>query len=161
MCSWRIRAVLDLSFVEVLDAMRVQLKRKNFEQIPQLTSTRELDLTHKFDLVPDGFSGTKYAVMIGINYVGHSSGELVRLFWAVCRCVDGGVGTCSLDGFHAHVHAFPVLSFSFQRGCHNDVGNMVRLFKSRHFRMNNIPTHTTCASPTTFTEKIHYGCSRL
>ena len=70
-----------MSFVEVLDAMRVQLKRKNFEQIPQLTSTRELDLTHKFDLVPDGFSGTKYAVMIGINYVGHSSGELVRLFW--------------------------------------------------------------------------------
>ena len=69
----------DLSFVEVLDAMRVQLRRQNFEQIPQLTSTRELDLTHKFDLVPDGFSGTKYAVMIGINYVGHSSGELVRM----------------------------------------------------------------------------------
>ena len=76
----------DLSFVEVLDAMRVQLRRQNFEQIPQLTSTRELDLTHKFDLVPDGFSGTKYAVMIGINYVGHSSGELVRE--VLCRFVS-------------------------------------------------------------------------
>jgi hypothetical protein len=70
--------LLNILYKDVLDAMRVQLRRQNFEQIPQLTSTRELDLTHKFDLVPDGFSGTKYAVMIGINYVGHSSGELVR-----------------------------------------------------------------------------------
>lgn len=73
----------DLSFVEVLDQMRIELGRKRFEQIPQLTSTQELDLTHKFDLVPDGFHGNKYAVMVGINYIGHSPGELVcvsRLF---------------------------------------------------------------------------------
>ena len=73
----------DLSFVEVLDAMRVKLGQKNFTQIPQLTSTQELDLQHKFDLVPDDFSGNKYALMIGINYVGHSPGELVRSAYLV------------------------------------------------------------------------------
>lgn len=69
----------DMSFVEVLEAMRVELGRKGFEQIPQLTSSQEIDLTHKFDLVPDNFRGNKYAVMIGINYVGHNPGELVRV----------------------------------------------------------------------------------
>jgi len=66
----------DLSFVEVLGAMRENLEAKGYTQIPQLTSTKELDLTHKFDLVPDGFEGTKRAVMVGINYVGHDPGEL-------------------------------------------------------------------------------------
>eukprot|EP00934_Nitzschia_sp_Nitz4_P002968 Nitzschia sp. Nitz4//scaffold26_size159584//111716//113050//NITZ4_002505-RA/size159584-snap-gene-0.46-mRNA-1//-1//CDS//3329545124//2958//frame0 len=66
----------DLSFVEVLGAMRDMLSKKGYSQIPQLTSTKELDLTHKFDLVPDDFSGTARALMIGINYVGHSPGEL-------------------------------------------------------------------------------------
>jgi hypothetical protein len=69
----------DMSFVEVLEAMRVELGRKGFEQIPQLTSSQEIDLTNKFDLVPDNFRGNKYAVMIGINYVGHNPGELVRV----------------------------------------------------------------------------------
>lgn len=67
----------DMSFVEVLEAMRVELGRKGFEQIPQLTSSKEIDLTDKFDLVPNNFRGNKYAVMIGINYVGHNPGELV------------------------------------------------------------------------------------
>lgn len=70
----------DLSFIEVLDQMRDKLKDGGYEQIPQLTSTTELDLTHKFDLVPDHFEGTKRAVMVGINYVGHDPGELVRIY---------------------------------------------------------------------------------
>ncbi len=72
-----------LSFIEVLDQMRDILKDKSYSQIPQLTSTKELDLTHKFDLVPDNFKGTKRAVMIGINYVGHDPGELVRRFCGI------------------------------------------------------------------------------
>ena len=66
-----------LSFIEVLDQMRDALKDKDFTQIPQLTSTKELNLNNKFELVPDEFQGTKRAVMIGINYVGHDPGELV------------------------------------------------------------------------------------
>lgn len=69
---------VDLSFIEVLGHMREKLEGKGYSQIPQLTSTLELDLNHKFDLVPDDFSGTKRAVMIGINYIGDDPGELVR-----------------------------------------------------------------------------------
>lgn len=66
-----------MSFIEVLDEMRDMLKKKSFGQIPQLSSTRELDMSHKFELVPDGFEGTRRAVMVGINYTGHNPGELV------------------------------------------------------------------------------------
>jgi len=55
--------------------MRGVLDAKNFEQIPQLSSSRELDVDTKFDITPDNFNGTKRAVLIGINYVGQE-GEL-------------------------------------------------------------------------------------
>lgn len=65
----------DLSFKDVLLKMRDVLDDKRFEQIPQLTSSRNLDVDTKFDITPDDFNGTKRAVLIGINYVGQS-GEL-------------------------------------------------------------------------------------
>lgn len=66
-----------LSFKTVLQSMRTMLRAKNFTQIPQLSSSRELDVDTKFDITPDGgdFHGTKRAVLIGINYVGQN-GEL-------------------------------------------------------------------------------------
>lgn len=67
----------DLSFTEVLEQMRVQLGSSGYTQIPQLSSMNPLDVNTKFDLVPDTHEGgTKRAVMIGINYVGDSPGEL-------------------------------------------------------------------------------------
>jgi len=61
----------DLSFQDVLLQMRQILKQGRYTQIPQLSSSRPLDIHHKFDLIPDNFSGgTKRAVLIGINYVG-------------------------------------------------------------------------------------------
>lgn len=60
----------DLSFQEVLTKMRGILSQGRFTQVPQLSSSRPLDIHHKFDLVPDNFSGNRLAVMIGINYVG-------------------------------------------------------------------------------------------
>ena len=65
----------DLSFQDVLTQMRGILSNKNFEQIPQLSSSRPMRIETKFDLTPEGFNGTKRAVLIGINYVGQS-GEL-------------------------------------------------------------------------------------
>ena len=62
----------DLSFQEVLLAMRDILSQGRFTQVPQLSSSRPLDVHHKFNFVPDDFSGTRRAVMIGINYVGKS-----------------------------------------------------------------------------------------
>lgn len=65
----------DLSFTEVLEAMREDLAG-SYTQIPQLTSMNPIDVNAKFDLVPDTATGTRRAVMIGINYVGDSPGEL-------------------------------------------------------------------------------------
>lgn len=65
----------DISFQELLLKMRDILSDGGYSQIPQLTSSRCLDVKCPFNIVPDGFSGTKRAVMIGINYVGQQ-GEL-------------------------------------------------------------------------------------
>ena len=66
----------DLSFTQVLEQMRGHLKAKGYTQIPQLTSANPIDVNTDFDLVPKTATGTRRAVMIGINYVGHSPGEL-------------------------------------------------------------------------------------
>ena len=50
--------------------MRNVLAKDKYTQIPQLTSSRPIDITTKFDLVPPNCTGTKRAVLIGINYVG-------------------------------------------------------------------------------------------
>ena len=66
----------DLSFVQVLTTMRERLESNGYQQIPQLSSSAPIDIHRKFDLVPDESSGTRRAVMIGINYIGHESGVL-------------------------------------------------------------------------------------
>lgn len=55
----------DLTFKETLFAVREQLKKKSFEQIPQLSSSRPTNLDETFRLVPEDFAGTRRAVMIG------------------------------------------------------------------------------------------------
>lgn len=66
----------DLSWKDVLGEVRGQLKTKGYKQIPQLSSSRPTDLDETFTLAPKDFSGTKRAVMIGINYIGDDPGEL-------------------------------------------------------------------------------------
>lgn len=65
----------DLSFQEVLLKIRDILKASKYTQIPQLTSSRQLDVHSPFEIVPSGSTGTKRAVIIGINYIGQQ-GEL-------------------------------------------------------------------------------------
>lgn len=65
----------DLSFSDTLLKVRDILKGKGFSQIPQLSSSRPMDVKKPFDLVPENMTGTRRAVMIGINYVGQE-GEL-------------------------------------------------------------------------------------
>jgi len=60
------------SWVELLRAMRSNLLEKGFDQVPQLTSSRMIDVNKPFKLINDDNYGTKRAVMIGINYVGQS-----------------------------------------------------------------------------------------
>jgi len=64
-----------LSFQQVLMEMRKILKSKRYSQIPQLSSSRPLDVHEQFAIVPENFNGTRRAVIIGINYVGQK-GEL-------------------------------------------------------------------------------------
>jgi hypothetical protein len=42
----------------------------------QLTSSHHIDVNEKFDLVPNESSGTRRAVLVGINYIGHEQGVL-------------------------------------------------------------------------------------
>lgn len=61
-----------LTWIELLRRMRVVLRQKGFEQVPQLSSSEMLDVNNKpFKITPDDcLEGTKRAVLIGINYTG-------------------------------------------------------------------------------------------
>ena len=56
--------------------MREDLESSGYTQIPQLTSSKPIDVNAKFDLVPDEATGTRRALLIGINYIGHDVGVL-------------------------------------------------------------------------------------
>ena len=82
-----------ITFHKLLFDMRKQLSSKKFTQIPQLSSSRCLNLSQPFSLTSnESFitkkgstgSGTKHALMIGINYVGMD---------------------CELSGCHNDVHS--------------------------------------------------------
>lgn len=60
-----------MSWVTLLRSMRQNLLNKGFDQVPQLTSSRLIDVNKPLKITNDTSSyGTKRAVMIGINYVG-------------------------------------------------------------------------------------------
>eukprot|EP00565_Helicotheca_tamesis_P000091 CAMPEP_0185735454 /NCGR_PEP_ID=MMETSP1171-20130828/25339_1 /TAXON_ID=374046 /ORGANISM="Helicotheca tamensis, Strain CCMP826" /LENGTH=329 /DNA_ID=CAMNT_0028405775 /DNA_START=34 /DNA_END=1023 /DNA_ORIENTATION=+ len=63
----------NLSWVDTLRQMRTILKGKGFEQVPQLTSSRMIDVNETMEIVKG--DGAKRALLIGINYVGQN-GEL-------------------------------------------------------------------------------------
>jgi len=65
----------DLSWVEALEGMREILKSQGYDQIPQLTSSRMIDVSEPVSFAPSDSEGTKRAVVVGINYVGQE-GEL-------------------------------------------------------------------------------------
>lgn len=62
------------SWVAVLRAMRHNLKTKGYDQVPQLSSSRMINVEAPMQIVNNP-QGTKRAVLIGINYVGQD-GEL-------------------------------------------------------------------------------------
>ena len=64
----------DQSWVDVLRAMRNNLAAEGFSQVPQLSSSRMIDVNQPMSIL-NGPAGTKRAVLIGINYVGQN-GEL-------------------------------------------------------------------------------------
>ena len=59
-------SAVDLSFQDVLTKVREQLQKKGYTQIPQLSSSRPMDINKQFDFAPDNMSGTKRAVMMWV-----------------------------------------------------------------------------------------------
>jgi hypothetical protein len=59
-----------LTWVELLRRMRTVLGGMGYDQIPQLTSSRLIDVGKTMYIVPPGATGTKRAILIGINYEG-------------------------------------------------------------------------------------------
>ena len=59
----------NLSFQDVLTKVRGVLQGR-YTQIPQLSSSRPMDISSPFEIVPKGCTGTKRALLIGINYIG-------------------------------------------------------------------------------------------
>lgn len=78
-----------MSWVEVLRKMRAELRNMGYSQVPQLTSSRMVDVNTTMYIVPPGSTGRRRAILIGINYVGQQ-GQLsgchndVRY---VCLCI--------------------------------------------------------------------------
>ncbi|KAL3904128.1 MAG: hypothetical protein SGPRY_011406, partial [Prymnesium sp.] len=62
------------TWLELIEGMRGILAEKSFTQVPQLSSSRPLELKEKFSVTGAG-GGKKRALLIGINYVGQQ-GEL-------------------------------------------------------------------------------------
>eukprot|EP00339_Tiarina_fusa_P001987 CAMPEP_0117005264 /NCGR_PEP_ID=MMETSP0472-20121206/5947_1 /TAXON_ID=693140 ORGANISM="Tiarina fusus, Strain LIS" /NCGR_SAMPLE_ID=MMETSP0472 /ASSEMBLY_ACC=CAM_ASM_000603 /LENGTH=305 /DNA_ID=CAMNT_0004706465 /DNA_START=166 /DNA_END=1086 /DNA_ORIENTATION=- len=62
-----------LSWIDLLHKMRSVLRQKGFDQVPQLSASRLLDVNDAFEIVPQASKmsgGAKRAILIGINYVG-------------------------------------------------------------------------------------------
>jgi len=63
-----------MSWVELLQRMRTELKNMGYEQIPQLSSSKMIRVREPMYIVPPGSTGRRRALLIGINYVGQQGG---------------------------------------------------------------------------------------
>jgi hypothetical protein len=59
-----------ISWVECLRMMRAELNRMGYDQIPQLTSSRYIEVEKPMYIVPPNSGGRRRAILIGINYTG-------------------------------------------------------------------------------------------
>eukprot|EP00755_Sulcionema_specki_P025021 Sspe_Gene.82372::Locus_53988_Transcript_1_1_Confidence_1.000_Length_1485::g.82372::m.82372 len=65
----------EVSWVQLLQDMQAFLKKKGYSQVPQLSSSRKIDLKSPFIIGSDS-QGRHKALLIGINYVNHTQGRL-------------------------------------------------------------------------------------
>eukprot|EP01064_Diplonema_japonicum_P001204 TRINITY_DN10773_c0_g1_i1.p1 TRINITY_DN10773_c0_g1~~TRINITY_DN10773_c0_g1_i1.p1 ORF type:complete len:362 (+),score=72.75 TRINITY_DN10773_c0_g1_i1:67-1152(+) len=65
----------DVTWIELLNQMRTFLGNNGYSQVPELSSSRKLELGMPFEIA-GGYGGSRKAVLVGINYVNHSNGVL-------------------------------------------------------------------------------------
>ena len=97
----------NMNWVACLRAMRTELNQMGYDQIPELSSSRMIDVNKPMHIVPPNSHGRRRAILIGINYTGQQ-GQLVRQ-----------ERKCLVGFFFSHKQHTLV-----QSGCHNDVGNI-------------------------------------
>jgi len=85
-----------LTWVGLLRKMREVLNNMGYDQVPQLSSSRMIDVNKPMYIVPPGATGTKRAILIGINYTGQN-GEL-------SGCHND---VENISGYLQKVHGFP------------------------------------------------------
>jgi metacaspase-1 len=61
-----------MSWVECLRKMRTELNQMGYDQVPELTSSRMIDVNKPMYIVPPGSHGRRRAILIGINYQGQN-----------------------------------------------------------------------------------------
>jgi hypothetical protein len=64
--------------------MRTELNRMGYDQIPQLTSSRFIEVEKPMYIVPPTSEGRRRAILIGINYTGQQ-GQLSGTCYCCCR----------------------------------------------------------------------------
>ena len=90
------------SWVSLLREMRGNLRSMGFDQIPQLTSSRMIDVNQIMHIVPPGSTGRRRALLIGINYVGQQ-GQLSGCHNGACvRKKQNGIITLSKRQYSHH-----------------------------------------------------------
>ena len=73
-----------ISWIELLRQMRGVLRSKGFEQVPQLSTSRMIDVNVPFEIVParsKQVEAARRALLIGINYNG---AHTIRIFVSGC-----------------------------------------------------------------------------
>eukprot|EP00754_Rhynchopus_humris_P050984 Rhum_TRINITY_DN9265_c0_g1::Rhum_TRINITY_DN9265_c0_g1_i1::g.32597::m.32597 len=75
------------SWVELLEEMRAFLQGRGYSQIPQLSTSRKMDLRLPFEIA-GGYGGQRKALMVGINYSSHSQGQLSGCINDVCSMAN-------------------------------------------------------------------------
>jgi Caspase domain len=109
------QAAAPKNWVECLRTMRTELKQMGYIQIPELTSSRLIDVNQPMHIVPPGSTGRRLAILIGINYVGQ---QLVSFL------------VVSFSRILSHPCANTLISSKrsyfcyLQPGSHNDVKNI-------------------------------------
>jgi metacaspase-1 len=130
-----------ITWMELLHQMRGVLRQKGFDQVPQLSTSRLIDVNERFQIVPDRskqVNASRRAILIGINYIGTYSftkkkHERKRECVSLTLVLFYFFSSCVSFLLFGKLFLFFVILLLFSispgqqgqlSGCHNDVKNI-------------------------------------